>query len=121
MTLPHIEATGNVVGDPELRFTNAGKAVANFRLACNARYYDKDAGEWRDGDTTFIGVDVWNQAEAVAEQVKRGTKVTVVGELTQREWEQDGQKRTAYSIKASTVAEVVREFTPRASEGSAPF
>ena len=121
MTLPHIEATGNVVDDPELRFTKDGKAVAGFRMACNERYLDRQTNEWRDGATTFIGVDVWHQAEAVAEQLKRGTKVTVVGLLTQREWESDGVKRTAYSIKAQTVAEVVREFTPRTSEVSAPF
>ena len=121
MTLPQVTATGNVVADPELRFTQAGKAVASFRMACNKRYFDKDANEWKDGDTTFLGVDVWNGAETVAEHVKRGAKVTVVGDLTQREWEQDGQKRTAYSVRAATVAEVVREFTPKPSESSAPF
>jgi single-strand DNA-binding protein len=114
MALPHVTAVGNVVADPELRFTKAGKAVCNFRVACNDRYRKGD--EWVDGDVTFLSVDVWNQAEAVAEQLRKGSAVTVSGVLTQREVERDGVQVTFYSLKASTVGAVVREFAPRPSD-----
>lgn len=108
MPLPQITMTGNVVDDPELRFTPSGKAVVNFRVAAGSRK-KTEAGGWVDGDTTFLSVNAWEQqAEAIAEQVTRGSKVVVTGVLKQREWEKDGQKHYAYDVQAYDVALVVR-------------
>ena len=71
---------GNLVDDPELRFTPSGQPVAKFRIASTPRFYDKATGEWKDGDTLFLTVNVWRQAaENVAESMTRGTRAIVQG------------------------------------------
>src|SRR6266568_1659966 len=75
-----ITITGNLVDDPELRFTPSGQPVAKFRIASTPRFYDKQAAEWKDGDTLFLAVNVWRQqAENVAESLTRGSRVIVSG------------------------------------------
>ena len=95
----------NLTNDPELRFTNTGTAVANFGLAVNSRVKDAD-GSWRDGDTHFFRVSVWrDQAENVAESLRKGNRAVVVGRLKTRSWEtSEGDKRTVTEIDAAEVA-----------------
>lgn len=109
MPLPSITITGNVVDDPELRFTGTGKAVVSFRVAANERKRT-DNGGWTDGDSCFLSVSAWEQtAEAIAEQVQKGTKVVVTGKLKQRQYEdREGVKRTVYDVAAFDVAVAVR-------------
>lgn len=109
MPLPNITMTGNVVDDPELRFTPSGKAVVNFRVAASQRK-KTEAGGWVDGDSCFLTVNAWEQqAEAIAEQLQRGSKVVVTGTLRQRDYEdRDGNKRSVYEVQAYDVALVVR-------------
>ncbi|CAL9481142.1 single-stranded DNA-binding protein [Streptomyces sp. enrichment culture] len=96
---------GNVVADPELRFTPSGAAVANFRVASTPRTFDRQSNEWKDGDPLFLSVSVWRQqAEHVAESLTRGMRVIVVGRLKQRQYEKDGQTRSSYEIDAEEVA-----------------
>lgn len=100
-----ITVAGNVVADPELRFTPSGAAVTNFRIASTPRTFDRTTNEWRDGDTLFLSVSVWRQqAENVAESVKRGDRVIVVGRLGQRQYEKDGERKSSYEIQADDVA-----------------
>lgn len=101
-----ITVTGNTTADAELRYTPSGAAVANFTIASTPRNYDKQSGEWRDGDPLFLRVNVWReQAENVAESVTRGARVVVVGRLVQRSFDtKDGEKRTVYEIEADDVA-----------------
>ncbi|MEV6536807.1 single-stranded DNA-binding protein [Streptomyces sp. NPDC051639] len=101
-----ITFTGNVVADPELRFTPSGAAVANFRMASTPRTFDRQTNEWKDGEPLFLAVAVWRQqAEHVAESIKRGDRVIVVGRLTQRQYEdREGVKRSSYEIQADEVA-----------------
>lgn len=101
-----ITMIGNVVADPELRFTPSGAAVTNFRMASTPRTFDRQTNEWKDGDPLFLGVAVWrHQAEHVAESVQRGMRVIVVGRLTQRTYEdREGVKRSSYEIQADEVA-----------------
>jgi single-strand DNA-binding protein len=109
MPLPNITMTGNVVDDPELRFTPSGKAVVNFRVAANQRK-KTDNGGWTDGDTCFLTVNAWeDKAEAIAELVQRGSKVVVTGTLRQRDYEdREGVKRYVYEVQAFDVALVVQ-------------
>lgn len=109
MPLPQISITGNVVDDPSLKFTPSGKAVVNFRVAASQRK-KTEAGGWVDGDSCFLTVNAWEQqAEAIAEQVQRGSKVVVTGTLRQRDYEdRDGNKRYVYEVQAYDVALVVR-------------
>ncbi|MFD5591961.1 single-stranded DNA-binding protein [Streptomyces asoensis] len=100
-----ITVIGNVVADPELRFTPSGAAVANFRIASTPRTFDRTTNEWKDGDTLFLSVSVWRQqAENVAESIKRGDRVIVVGRLGQRQYEKDGERKSSYEVQADDVA-----------------
>jgi single-strand DNA-binding protein len=82
----HTTIVGNLVEDPELRFTNNGIAVANLRVAVTQRI--QQDGEWRDGDTSFLKVNVWRgQAEHLADSLTKGDRVMVTGRLRQRSWE----------------------------------
>jgi len=101
-----ITIVGNATDDAELRFTPAGAAVASFTVASTPRAFDKNANEWKDGQTLFLRCTVWRQqAEHVAESVTRGTRVVVNGRLVQRSYEtKEGEKRTVYEIQADEVA-----------------
>lgn len=98
--------TGNVVNDPELRFTPSGAAVANFRVASTPRKFNRQTNQFEDGEPLFLGVAVWRQqAESVAESITRGMRVIVVGRLTQRQYEdREGKTRSSYEIQADEVA-----------------
>jgi len=79
----HTTIVGNLVDDPELRFTNNGIAVANLRVAVTQRI--QQDGEWRDGDTSFLKVNVWrSQAEHLADSLGKGNRMMVTGRLRQR-------------------------------------
>ena len=95
---------GNLVADPELRYTANGAAVANFRVAYSTRIRDA-AGNWTDGETSFFTVNCWRAlAENAAESLTRGTRVVVTGRLKQRSWEnQEGEKRTVIEIEADDL------------------
>ena len=85
MNETQLTIAGNLVDDPELRFTPSGQPVAKFRIASTPRFYDKQAAEWKDGDTLFLTVNVWRQqAENVAESLTRGSRAIVTGRLRQR-------------------------------------
>lgn len=104
---------GNVVNEPELRFTPGGAAVCNFRVASTPRKFNRQTNEFEDGDPLFLGVAVWRQqAEHVAESIRKGMRVIVVGRLTQRQYEaNDGSKRSSYDIQADEVAPSLRSAT----------
>ncbi|ALM38213.1 MULTISPECIES: single-stranded DNA-binding protein [Streptomyces] len=108
-----ITLIGNVVADPELRFTPSGAAVTNFRVASTPRTFDRQSNEWKDGDTLFLGVSVWRQqAEHVAQSIHRGDRVIVVGRLKQRQYEDsEGNKRSSYEVEAEEVAPSLRNAT----------
>ena len=101
-----ITITGNLAGDPELRFTPNGAAVANFTVCDTPRKFDRDRNEWVDaGETLFMRCSIWREdAEMAAETLRRGQKVTVTGKLTQRSYEKDGEKRTVVECNAESVA-----------------
>ena len=100
-----ITIVGNLVDDPELRFTPAGQPVARFRVASTPRFRDNSTGEWKDGDSLFLTCNVWRQAaENVAESLQRGMRVIVSGRLRQRNYEtQAGEKRTVFEVEVDDV------------------
>ena len=113
-----ITIVGNLVDDPELRFTPSGAAVANFRIASTPRTFDKQSGEWRDGDSLFLSCSVWRQAaENVAESLQRGMKVIVQGRLKQRSYEtREGEKRTVFEIDVDEVGPSLRNATAKVTK-----
>lgn len=110
---------GNLTDDPELRYTPNGAAVAKFRVAVNRRYKD-EAGNWKDGDTSFFTVNAWRTlAENVAESLTRGTRVLVAGRLLMRSWEtQEGEKRTVVEIEADEIGPSLRWATAKVERQS---
>ncbi|MBF9350628.1 single-strand binding protein Ssb [Mycobacteroides abscessus subsp. massiliense] len=109
---------GNLTADPELRQTPNGVSVAQFSVASTPRIYDKQAQEWKDGDTTFLRAQVWRElAEGAANELRKGDQVIVVGKLKQRQYEKDGVQRTAYEVEADFVGKSVRARKPRQDDG----
>ncbi|HJP70481.1 MAG TPA: single-stranded DNA-binding protein [Candidatus Limnocylindria bacterium] len=108
MTLNKMMIIGNLGADPELRYTPSGKAVTNLRVAVNDRSRGSD-GEWVE-ETMWIGVEVWEQqAERLAEQLRKGNKIYAEGQLRAREYEaRDGQKRTALELRFARVVNLER-------------
>ncbi|GAA1457037.1 single-stranded DNA-binding protein [Nocardiopsis exhalans] len=113
-----ITLVGNLVDDPELRFTPSGAAVANFRVASTPRTFDKQSGEWKDGESMFLSCTVWRQyAENVAESLQRGMRVIVQGRLKQRSFEtREGEKRTVYEIDVEEVGPALRSATAKVTK-----
>ena len=110
-----ITITGNLVDDPELRFTPAGQAVARFRVASTPRFRDNATGEWKDGDSLFLTCNVWRQAaEHTAESLTRGMRVIVAGRLRQRSYEtKEGEKRTVYEVEVDDVGPSLRNASAK--------
>ena len=102
---------GNLVDDPELRFTPSGVAMAKIRLAVNRRWRSQD-GEWQE-QTSFFGGTVWReQAETVAESLQKGMRVIVTGRLEQRSWETDqGEKRSVVEVQIDEIGPSLRWAT----------
>ena len=110
-----ITIAGNLVDDPELRFTPAGQPVARFRVASTPRFRDNSTGEWKDGDSLFLTCNVWRQAaEHVAESLTRGMRVIVSGRLRQRSYEtKEGEKRTVYEVEVDDVGPSLRSASAK--------
>ncbi len=115
-----ITIAGNLVDDPELRFTPAGQPVAKFRVASTPRFLDKSTNEWRDGDSLFLTCNVWRQAaENVAESLTRGMRVIVSGRLRQRSYEtKEGEKRTVYEVEVDDVGPSLRNASAKVNRAS---
>src|SRR3974377_1457305 len=110
-----ITIVGNLVDDPELRFTPSGQPVARSRVASTPRFRDNATGEWKDGDSLFLTCNVWRQAaEHVAESLTRGMRVIVSGRLRQRSYEtKEGEKRTVYEIEVDDVGPSLRNASAK--------
>src|SRR3954466_15088718 len=117
---PPITLIGNLTGDPELRFTPSGAAVANFTIACTPRSLDRQTNEWKDGETLFISCAVWRQvAENVAESLTRGSRVVVHGRLKARSYDdREGNKRTVFECDVEEIGASMRYATLKISKTS---
>ena len=115
-----ITVVGNLTADPELRFTPSGAAVANFTVASTPRTFDRQSGEWKDGEALFLRCNIWRQAaENVAETLTRGARVIVQGRLKQRSFEtREGEKRTVFEIDVEEVGPSLKMATAKVSKTS---
>lgn len=100
-----ITVIGNLTNDPELRFTPAGAAVANFTIASTPRTFDRNSNEWKDGEALFLRCSVWREAaENVAESLTKGMRVILSGDLKQRSYEtKEGEKRTVIELEVQEI------------------
>jgi single-strand DNA-binding protein len=130
---PTTTVTGNLTADPELRFTNTGRAVASFTIANTPRYLDKSTGQWKDAETWFVRCSAWgDMAENVTTSLTRGSAVIASGRLTCRTWEtKEGDKRATVEMtiddigpslrrNVAKVTKVTREHAPDDRPASIP-
>ena len=110
-----ITVVGNLVDDPELRFTPSGAAVANFRIASTPRTLNKQTNEWEDGEALFLSCSIWRQAaENVAESLTKGMRVVVQGRLKSRSYEtREGEKRTVMELDVEEVGPSLKYATAK--------
>ena len=103
-----VTLVGNITRDPELRFFDGDKSVANTSIAVNESFKGSD-GEWKE-NTTFVDVSVWNNngAENVASSLNKGDRVLVSGKLKQSQWEQDGVTRTKLEMVATEIGPTMK-------------
>jgi single-strand DNA-binding protein len=115
-----ITVVGNLTADPELRFTPSGAAVANFTVASTPRTFDRQSGEWKDGEALFLRCNVWRQpAENVAESLTRGMRVVVQGRLKARSYEtREGEKRTVFEIEVEEVGPSLKFATAKVTRAT---
>src|SRR5919198_1498050 len=113
-----ITVVGNLTADPELRFTPSGAAVANFTVASTPRIYDRQSGEWKDGEALFLRCNIWREAaENVAESLQRGSRVIVTGRLKQRSFEtREGEKRTVVELEVDELGPSLRYATAKVNK-----
>ncbi len=116
----NITVVGNLTADPELRFTPSGAAVANFTVASTPRIYDRQSGEWKDGEALFLRCNIWREAaENVAESLTRGARVIVSGRLKQRSFEtREGEKRTVVEVEVDEIGPSLRYATAKVNKAS---
>ncbi len=113
-----ITIVGNLTGDPELRFTPSGAAVANFTIASTPRSFDRQTNEWKDNETLFMRCSVWREAaENVAESLTRGTSVIAQGRLVSRSYEtKEGEKRTVVEMQVDEIGPTLRRATAKVTK-----
>jgi single-strand DNA-binding protein len=118
-----ITVIGNLTGDPELRFTPSGAAVANLTIASTPRQFDRDANEFKDGDTLFMRGSIWREAaENVAESLTKGMRVVATGRLVQRSYEtNEGERRTVVELQIDEIGPSLRYASAKVTrKASAP-
>ena len=110
-----ITIVGNLTADPELRFTPTGAPVANFTVASTPRTFDRQSGEWKDGEAMFLNCAIWRQAaENVAESLTKGMRVIVVGRLRSRSYEtREGERRTVFEIEVDEIGPALKYATAK--------
>lgn len=114
-----ITVIGNLTADPEMRFTPAGAAVANFTIASTPRYFDKNTQEWKDGEALFLRSSIWREAaENVTESLTKGMRVIAQGRLVQRSYEKDGEKRTVVEFEVDEIGPALRYATATVTRNS---
>jgi single-strand DNA-binding protein len=115
-----ITVIGNLTADPELRFTPAGAAVANFTVASTPRVFDRNSNEWKDGEGLFLRCNIWREAaENVAESLTRGSRVIVSGRLKQRSYDtKEGEKRTVIELEVDEIGPSLKYATAKVNKAN---
>lgn len=111
MAANHVTFIGNLVEDPELRFTSSGVAMAKVRFAVSRRYQDR-SGNWQE-DTAFLRGTLWREAaENAVESLQKGMRVIITGRIEQQNWETDqGEKRSSLEVAIDEIGPSLRWAT----------
>ena len=106
---PIITITGNLTGDPELRYVSSGTPVASFTVASTPSTLNRQTNQWEDGEAMFVRCSAWKDyAENVTESLAKGMRVVVTGRMTVRSYEHNGQQRTSIELQVDEVGPSLR-------------
>ena len=113
ITLPVTTIVGTLTADPDVKFTNSGKAVANLNIACNTRRKDQQTGQWVDGETTFLRATVWGDlAERVGDSLSKGDRVIAHGTVQQKNFtDKEGNARSNHELSVEAIGPELRFAT----------
>ncbi len=119
---PEITVTGNVTTDPELKVTTNGASWARFTIASTPRSYDRNSGQWIDGQALFLQCTAWRGlGNNIVDTLHKGMRVVVTGKLRQRHWESDqGEKRSAFSLDVEDIGPSLKWATAQVTKAKAP-
>ncbi|MFE5290118.1 single-stranded DNA-binding protein [Nocardia sp. NPDC056611] len=110
---------GNIANDVELGFTSGGAAYLNLSIASTPRVFDKNTNEWKDGEPLFLRGTAWRKlAENAADSLQKGSRVIVTGNLKQRSYEKDGEKRTVIEMEITEIGASVQFATVQITKSS---
>ncbi|AZQ77651.1 single-stranded DNA-binding protein [Flaviflexus ciconiae] len=119
MNEPTLTVTGNLTGDPELRYVASGIPVVNFTVAATPRTYNKQTQQWDDGEAMFIRCTAWREhAENIANSLSKGTRVLVTGRFSVRSYEHEGHKRTSLELQIDDIGPSLRYATTQVTRKS---
>ena len=116
---PTISFTGNVGADPEIKFLQSGQSVVNVSVAVTPSRKNLETQEWIDGDTMWFRVVAWGkEAEAVTENIRKGQRVHVNGQLTIKPYEAtDGSTRLSHEVNGK-IYPVLKAVSPPSLDGN---
>ncbi|GII87096.1 single-stranded DNA-binding protein [Sphaerisporangium siamense] len=113
-----ITLAGRLASDPEMKFTQSGKAITRFTVVTSRRR--KNGDQWEDADTTFWTCTAWDQlAEQIVEHLRKGAAVVVTGQAYQNNWEKDGEKHSRIEVRVDSAGPNLR-WPPKQAERSKP-
>lgn len=114
-----ITVIGNLTADPEVRYTQGGKAVANGTIASTPRFFDRQTNDWKDGETLFLRYVAWRNAEGIGGNLRKGRRVIAVGVLKQKSYDdREGKKVTYVELEVDSIGAVI--IDPPANGGQRP-
>ncbi|MEU1822641.1 single-stranded DNA-binding protein [Streptomyces abikoensis] len=113
-----ITVIGNLTGEPELKYTAAGQALARFTIASTPRTFDRESNQWKDGTSTFFRCAAWRSlAEHIAGSLPKGSRVVASGRIRQHDWQTpEGEKRSMLVVEVDDIGASLR-FTNVSIEG----
>jgi single-strand DNA-binding protein len=120
MELTNVTIAGNITADPEIRWTQQGRAVVDFTIAASSRRFNKQTQEWEDGDTTFLRASAWrDMAENIAGSLRKGDRVIATGRLKQRSYEtQAGEKRSTIELDVDEIGPSLKRATAQVTRAA---
>ena len=113
-----ITVVGNLTADPEIRTVGNGSSVASFTIASTPRTWNRNTGQFEDGQALFMRCSAWrDMAEHCAQSLAKGMRVIAQGRLQQRSYQaQDGSQRTVFELQVDEIGPSLRYATAQVAK-----
>jgi len=118
-----ITVIGNLTADPELRTIGSGASVASFTIASTPRTFNRQSGQWEDGQALFMRCSAWRElADHCAQSLTKGMRVIAQGRLQQRSYQaNDGTNRTVVEMQVDEIGPSLRYATAQVTRQGSGF